>query len=137
MLPESKSVKRLVLIGEELVFQGLLARLLASHVGHTVEFWHLSDLSLAMDAPDIFMVHTDRVELLQEIRRKFPKAQIIARVPGEQEALWTLEYADVVIDHLAEFSIILEAIRSCDEEHRVKSEPSAMDLGRRRSVEQG
>lgn len=115
MLPEPKSVKRLVLIGEELVFQGLLARLLASHVGHQVDFWRLSDLSLAMEAPDIFMVHTDRAELLQEIRRKFPHAQIIARVPGELQALWTLEYADIVIDHLADFSIILEAIRSCEE----------------------
>jgi hypothetical protein len=120
VLPETKSKKRLVLLGEELVFQGLLARLLGSHIGHEVEFWRLSDLSIAQETPDLFMIHTDRAELLQEVRRRFPGAQIIARVPGDRDELWSLDYADVVIDHLADFSIILQAIESCENEGRSK-----------------
>ena len=102
---------RLVVTGVDPVVSEAMARLLRLHVSYLVESLNLRDLSRVTQAPpDLILAECKDERLLEELRRHFPAARILARIPSEHKTLWLTPLADEVIDRLAPFETILQSL---------------------------
>lgn len=112
-MPIKTRSKRLVLLGGEPAIQLSLLALLHDHPSLQAEIWTLRQMNGNAATPDLFLVTTGQVSLVQELRARYPTARIVARVPSEKEEFWANTGADVLVDRLANFEVILRSLERC------------------------
>ena len=67
--------------------------------------------------PDVVLVSPRRVDRLGEVRRRFPQAYILGRVPWDKDGYWNHPALNETLDELASFDTVVNTLLRIRQHH--------------------